>query len=61
MRDAAEASDHRHVGSRVLHTLDRWATKPTLALSVVAAVVVWVLYSAVFGFPEDVPSSVELQ
>ena len=51
MRDAAEASDHRHVGSRVLHTLDRWATKPTLALSVVAAVVVWVLYSAVFGFP----------
>ena len=52
MRDeSAEASDHRHVGSRVLHTLDRWATKPTLALSVVTAVVVWVLYSAVFGFP----------
>ena len=51
MRDAAEASEHRHVGSRVLHALDRWATKPTLALSVVAAVVVWVLYSAVFGFP----------
>jgi hypothetical protein len=51
VRDAAEASDHRHVGSRVLHALDRWATKPTLALSVVAAVVVWVLYSAVFGFP----------
>lgn len=51
MRDAAEASEHRHVGSRVLHALDRWATKPTLALSVVTAVVVWVLYSAVFRFP----------
>ena len=52
MRDEfGEASEHRHVGSRVLHALDRWATKPTLALSVVTAVVVWVLYSAVFGFP----------
>ena len=52
MRDeSSEASGHRYVGSRVLHTLDRWATKPTLALSVVTAVVVWVLYSAVFGFP----------
>ena len=52
MRDeSAPASDHRHVGSRVLHALDRWATKPTLALGVVTAAVVWVLFSAVFGFP----------
>ena len=49
--ESSEASGHRYVGSRVLHALDRWATKPTLALSVVTAVVVWVLYSAVFGFP----------
>src|SRR5664280_2486386 len=49
--ESSEASGHRHVGSRVLHALDRWATRPTLALSVVTAVVVWVLYSAVFGFP----------
>ena len=51
MRDESEESEHRHVGSRVLHALDRWAAKPALALSVVTAVVVWVLYSAVFGFP----------
>lgn len=41
----------RHRGSRVLHALDRWATKPTLALAVVTADVVWVLYSAAVGFP----------
>ena len=41
----------RHRGSRVLHALDRWATKPTLALGVVTADVVWVLYSAAVGFP----------
>lgn len=52
VRDGStEASDHRHVGSRVLHALDRWAAKPTLALSVVIAVVVWVVSSAVIGFP----------
>jgi low affinity Fe/Cu permease len=41
----------RHPGSRVLHVLDRWAAKPTLAFGVVAAVAVWVLFSAAFGFP----------
>jgi low affinity Fe/Cu permease len=51
VRDESEISDHRHVGSRVLHALDRWASNPTLALGVVTAIVVWVLYSAVFGFP----------
>src|ERR1035437_1203242 len=37
--ESSEASGHRHVGSRVLHALDRWATKPTLALSVVTTAV----------------------
>ena len=41
----------RHRGSRVLHTLVRWAARPSLALGVVAADFLWVLYSAVFGFP----------
>ena len=41
----------RHLGSRVLHALVRWAANPTLALGVVTAVVLRVLYSAVFGFP----------
>jgi low affinity Fe/Cu permease len=48
--------DQRHPGSRVLHVLDRWAAGPTLALGVVAAVVVWVLFSAVFGFPARLES-----
>ena len=44
-------TEQRHRGSQVLHALDRWAANPTLALGVVTAVVSWVLYSAVFGFP----------
>ena len=46
-----EQVEQRHPGSRVLHAVDRWAARPTLALGAVAAVVVWVLISAVFGFP----------
>ena len=46
-----EQVEQRHPGSRVLHALDRWAARPTLALGAVAAVVVWVLISAIFGFP----------
>jgi low affinity Fe/Cu permease len=41
----------RHRGSRVLHALVRLAARPSLALGVVTADVVWLLYSAVFGFP----------
>jgi len=51
-----EKAQQRHPGSRVLHALDRWAARPTLALSVVAAVVAWVLYSAVVGFPARLES-----
>jgi low affinity Fe/Cu permease len=46
-----DKTEQRHPGSRVLHAVDRWAAQPTLALGAVAAVVVWVLFSAVFGFP----------
>src|SRR5450631_2442124 len=46
----------RHPGSRVLHVLDRWAARPTLAFGVVAAVVVWVLFSVMFGFPAKLES-----
>src|SRR5450756_1785470 len=48
---SAEKPEQRHPGSRVLHALDRWAARPTLALGVVTADVVWVLYSVAFGFP----------
>ena len=51
-----ERTGQRHPGSRVLHVLDRWAARPTLAFGVVAAVVVWVLFSAVFGFPAKLES-----
>jgi low affinity Fe/Cu permease len=46
-----EQVDQRHPGSRVLHAVDRLAARPTLALGAVAAVLVWVLISAVSGFP----------
>jgi low affinity Fe/Cu permease len=48
---SGENTEQRHLGSRVLHALLRWATNPNLALGVVTADVVWILYSAVFGFP----------
>ena len=47
----AEMTRQRHRGSRVLHAVDRWAARPTLALGVVTADVLWVLYSAAVGFP----------
>jgi low affinity Fe/Cu permease len=48
---SGEETRQRNRGSRVLHALVRWAAKPTLALGVVTADIVWVLYSALFGFP----------
>ena len=57
MRETShDRTEQRHPGSRVLHVLDRWAARPTLALGVVAAVVVWVLFSAMFGFPAKLES-----
>ena len=56
-REAAdERAQERHPSSRVLHAMDRSAARPTLALSVVAAVVAWVLYSALVGFPARLES-----
>ena len=49
--ESSEKTEQRHRASRVLHAVDRWAARPTLALGAVVAVVVWVLVSAVFGFP----------
>src|SRR5664279_6651402 len=51
-----EGTGQRHPGSRVLHVLDRWAARPTLAFGVVAAVAAWVLFSVVFGFPAKLES-----
>ena len=51
MREGSAETEQRHPGSRVLHAVDRRAARPTLALAVVTAVVVWVIYSAAFGFP----------
>ncbi|MHB1491710.1 MAG: low affinity iron permease family protein [Cellulomonas sp.] len=48
---SGDNTQQRHLGSRVLHVMARWAANPTLALGVVTVVGLWVLYSAVFGFP----------
>jgi low affinity Fe/Cu permease len=37
--------------SRVLWAIDRWAGLPLTALAVLAASVVWILLSVIFGFP----------
>jgi hypothetical protein len=41
----------RRLGSGLLHTIDGAVSRPLFALVVVAADVVWVVFSAVFGFP----------
>lgn len=41
----------RHPGSLMLHSLGRWAANPTVALIMVSAAALWVLCSAIFGFP----------
>nr|WP_230209284.1 low affinity iron permease family protein [Tetrasphaera sp. HKS02] len=41
----------RHPGSRVLHWLDRTASRPAVGLAVVSAVGAWVVFSAVYEFP----------
>ena len=46
-----EKIHQRSPSSRLLHAMDRWAARPTLALSVVSADLVWVLLSVLFGFP----------
>ena len=51
-----ETTGQRRRGNRFMHVLDRWAARPTLGFGVVAAVVVWVLFSAVFGFPAKLES-----
>jgi low affinity Fe/Cu permease len=51
VRGIAKMTDQRHPASRVLHALDRWAARPMLALGVVTADVVWVVYSVAIGFP----------
>jgi low affinity Fe/Cu permease len=38
-------------GSRVLHAIDGFASRPLLAVVVVIADVVWVVYSVLVGFP----------
>lgn len=41
----------RHPGSLVLHSLDRWAANPTVAVVIVAGAALWALGSVIFGFP----------
>jgi low affinity Fe/Cu permease len=49
--ESGKKTKQRHPGSRVLHALDRWTSRPTIALAVVTTDVVWVLCTAAFGFP----------
>ena len=50
VNDAPQDST-RPPGSRLLHAIDRTASRPPLAVLVVAATAAWVLYSALVGFP----------
>jgi len=53
MSPFSTSSAGRPVGSRVLHVIDRAASRPAVAAIVVAADLVWVGYSAVAGFPSQ--------
>lgn len=41
----------RPPGSRILHGIDRLASRPAVAVTVVGGDLLWVVYSTVFGFP----------
>lgn len=47
-----QRSPERRAGSALLHLVDDLAARPLLALCVVAADLVWMLFSAVLGFPD---------
>lgn len=51
MTDTPGATKERETGSELLYRMDRIAARPMPAVLVVAADLVWVLWSAVFGFP----------
>jgi low affinity Fe/Cu permease len=38
----------------MLHSIDRLASRPALAVAIVVANAVWILYSAVVGFPSRI-------
>jgi low affinity Fe/Cu permease len=42
---------NRSAGSRLLYSVDRWGGRPLVALTVVAADLLWVLFSVFEGFP----------
>jgi len=47
----SQAASARPPGNRLLHVLDRLAGRPVVAVAVVVADLVWVLYSGLVGFP----------
>ncbi len=49
-RDPSQTST-KSPGSRLLHTVDQVAARPRFAVAVVGLSVVWVIFSAIIGFP----------
>jgi low affinity Fe/Cu permease len=41
----------RSAGSRLLYSIDRWAGRPLVALTVVVVDLLWVIFSVLNGFP----------
>jgi low affinity Fe/Cu permease len=46
----------RSAGSRLIHAVDRRASSSTLAIVIVAADILWLIFSAVVGFPARLES-----
>jgi low affinity Fe/Cu permease len=43
-------------GSRLIHAVDRWASSSTLAVVVIVADTMWLVFSTVVGFPARLES-----
>jgi low affinity Fe/Cu permease len=53
MPEAAPPADSgRSQGSRLLWAVDRWASRPLIALIVITADAAWVVFSVTAGFPQ---------
>ena len=60
MTQPDEADTSRASASRVLSAADKWASRPATGLAVIALVSIWIIVSAVAGFPDRLERAFEV-
>jgi low affinity Fe/Cu permease len=60
MTQPDEPDTSRAFGSRVLSAADQWASRPVTGLAVIGLVSIWLIVSAVAGFPDRLERAFEV-